>query len=80
MSQLARYAVAEKALRPGVDATVVATLIGYVVTGVELEMRCPCPRPTRSGSSATAGRRVRAFPRAAPCTAPPRNGSAASGS
>ncbi|MFJ4342917.1 TetR family transcriptional regulator [Streptomyces sp. NPDC088915] len=43
VSRLARYAVAEKALRPGVDATAVATLIGYVVTGVELEMRCPCP-------------------------------------
>ncbi|MFC8268874.1 TetR family transcriptional regulator [Streptomyces cinereoruber] len=43
VGRLARYAVAEQALRPGVDATAVATLIGYVVTGVELEMRRPCP-------------------------------------
>ncbi|MFJ7129894.1 TetR family transcriptional regulator [Streptomyces sp. NPDC098101] len=43
VSRLARYAVAENALRPGVDATAVAALIGYVVTGVELEMRRPCP-------------------------------------
>ncbi|MEU0400637.1 TetR family transcriptional regulator [Streptomyces sp. NPDC006197] len=41
VGRLARYAVAEKALRPGVDATAVAALIGYVITGVELEMRRP---------------------------------------
>ncbi|MFF3840729.1 TetR family transcriptional regulator [Streptomyces sp. NPDC001930] len=41
VARLARYAEAEKALRPGVDATAVAALIGYVITGVELEMRCP---------------------------------------
>ncbi|MFH8580728.1 TetR/AcrR family transcriptional regulator [Streptomyces zaomyceticus] len=41
VSRLARYAAAEKALRPGVDATAVAALIGYVITGVELEMRRP---------------------------------------
>ncbi|MER5310471.1 TetR family transcriptional regulator [Streptomyces sp. NPDC002773] len=41
VARLARFAAAEKALRPGVDATAVAALIGYVITGVELEMRCP---------------------------------------
>ncbi|MFF1509410.1 TetR family transcriptional regulator [Streptomyces sp. NPDC058326] len=41
VARLARNAAAEKALRPGVDATAVAALIGYVITGVELEMRCP---------------------------------------
>ncbi|MFD3660563.1 TetR family transcriptional regulator [Streptomyces sp. NPDC058659] len=39
VARLARYAAAEQALRPGVDATAVAALIGYVITGVELEMR-----------------------------------------
>ncbi|MBB4985475.1 TetR/AcrR family transcriptional regulator [Streptomyces nymphaeiformis] len=53
--RLARYAVAENALRPGVDATAVAALIGYVITGVELEMRRPSapsdgPWPTESGA------------------------------
>ncbi|MER8234469.1 TetR family transcriptional regulator [Streptomyces sp. NPDC094049] len=41
VARLARFAAAEKALRPGVDATAVAALIGYVITGVELEMRSP---------------------------------------
>ncbi|MBD0712167.1 MULTISPECIES: TetR family transcriptional regulator [unclassified Streptomyces] len=41
VARLARFAASEKALRPGVDATAVAALIGYVITGVELEMRCP---------------------------------------
>ncbi|WP_079039396.1 MULTISPECIES: TetR/AcrR family transcriptional regulator [Streptomyces] len=41
VARLARYAAAEQALRPGVDATAVAALIGYVITGVELEMRSP---------------------------------------
>ncbi|WP_369143356.1 TetR family transcriptional regulator [Streptomyces sp. R44] len=41
VGRLARFAAAEKALRPGVDATAVAALIGYVITGVELEMRVP---------------------------------------
>ncbi|MFK0230586.1 TetR family transcriptional regulator [Streptomyces sp. NPDC090303] len=53
VGRLARYAAAEEALRPGVDATAVAALIGYVITGVELEMRPPGtpadpPRPTES--------------------------------
>ncbi|WP_435970932.1 TetR family transcriptional regulator [Streptomyces sp. Qhu_M48] len=43
VSRLARFAEAEKALRPGVDATAVAALLGYVITGVELEMRRPHP-------------------------------------
>ncbi|MFE0651701.1 TetR family transcriptional regulator [Streptomyces sp. NPDC059534] len=46
VARLARYAAAENALRPGVDATAVAALIGYVITGVELEMRCPNAAPT----------------------------------
>ncbi|MFD8208486.1 TetR family transcriptional regulator [Streptomyces sp. NPDC059695] len=55
VGRLARYAVAEQALRPGVDATAVAALIGYVITGVELEMRLPgtpadTPWPTESGA------------------------------
>ncbi|MFD3334155.1 TetR family transcriptional regulator [Streptomyces sp. NPDC058700] len=41
VARLARFAAAEKALRPGVDAAAVAALIGYVITGVELEMRGP---------------------------------------
>ncbi|MDV9189419.1 TetR family transcriptional regulator [Streptomyces sp. SR27] len=41
VARLARFAAAEDALRPGVDATAVAALIGYVITGVELEMRAP---------------------------------------
>ncbi|MEU3688859.1 TetR family transcriptional regulator [Streptomyces narbonensis] len=41
VARLARYAAAEQALRPGVDATAVAALIGYVITGVELELRSP---------------------------------------
>ncbi|QES05267.1 TetR family transcriptional regulator [Streptomyces venezuelae] len=45
VARLARYAEAEKALRPGVDATAVAALIGYVITGVELEMRGPNTAP-----------------------------------
>ncbi|MFE0641451.1 TetR family transcriptional regulator [Streptomyces sp. NPDC058877] len=39
VERLARYAAAEKALRPDADATAVATLISYVITGVELEIR-----------------------------------------
>ncbi|MFE2012713.1 TetR family transcriptional regulator [Streptomyces sp. NPDC059491] len=46
VARLARFAAAEDALRPGVDATAVAALIGYVITGVELEMRCPDATPT----------------------------------
>lgn len=41
VARLARYAAAQQALRPGVDATAVAALIGYVITGVEIEMRSP---------------------------------------
>ncbi len=41
VARLVRRAGDEGALHPGVDGTVVAALIGYVVQGVELAMRAP---------------------------------------
>ncbi|MFB6842076.1 hypothetical protein [Streptomyces sp. NPDC056361] len=72
-------------MRPGLDATAVAALIGYVDTGAELETCCPyapadAPWPPERGPVGNTAPCRAAPPTAAPCEAPPRNASAASGS
>lgn len=71
VARLARYAAAEQALRPGVDATAVAALIGYVITGVELEMRSP---NTAADDETWPAGRDRRHPRPGRGTPPPHLG------